>query len=103
MIDVGKELAQWTQVIGEFSLWAMSEGYPAGRMVFAKAPFDTIGDTLRGTKGIIRDMFRRPEKLLEAIDVVTEFTIKQTVEQANAVGISPERARDRIVMRLDLV
>ncbi|MEJ2110637.1 MAG: uroporphyrinogen decarboxylase family protein [Acidobacteriota bacterium] len=86
MIDIGKELAQWAQVIGEFSLWAMSEGYPAGRMVFAKAPFDTIGDTLRGTKGIIRDMFRRPEKLLEAIDVVTDFTIRQTVEQANAMG-----------------
>jgi hypothetical protein len=86
MIDVGKELAQWAQVIGEFTLWAMAEGYPAGRMVFAKAPFDTIGDTLRGTKGIIRDMFRRPEQLLEAIDVVTDFTIRQTVEQANATG-----------------
>jgi len=85
LIDVGKELARWAQVIGDFSLWAMAEGYPAGKMVFAKAPFDTIGDTLRGTKGIIRDMFKRPEQLLEAIDVVTDFTIRQTVEQANAV------------------
>ncbi|MBN2241660.1 MAG: hypothetical protein JW793_03140 [Acidobacteria bacterium] len=85
LIDVGKELARWAQAIGEFNLWAMAEGYPAGRMVFAKAPFDTIGDTLRGTKGIIRDMFRRPEQLLEAIDVVTDFTIRQTVEQANSV------------------
>ncbi|MBN2320720.1 MAG: hypothetical protein JXR49_16690 [Acidobacteria bacterium] len=85
LIDVGKELSQWAQVIGEFNLWAMAEGYPAGKMVFAKAPFDTIGDTLRGTKGIFRDMFKRPEKLLEAIDVVTDFTIRQTVEQANAV------------------
>jgi uroporphyrinogen-III decarboxylase len=53
-------------------------------MLLAKAPFDTIGDTLRGTKGIIRDIFRQPEKLLEAIDVVTDFTIKQTIESANA-------------------
>jgi uroporphyrinogen-III decarboxylase len=29
-------------------------------------------------------MFRRPEKLLEAIDVVTDFTIRQTVAAANA-------------------
>jgi len=85
LIDVGEELAQWAQVIGEFNLWAMSEGYPAGRMVFAKAPFDTIGDTLRGTKGIVRDMFKRPDQLLEAIDVVTDFTIRQTVEQANSM------------------
>ena len=85
LIDVGKELARWTQVIGEFNMWAMAEGYPAGRMVFAKAPFDTIGDTLRGTKGIVRDMFKRPDQLLEAIDVVTDFTIRQTVAQANAM------------------
>jgi hypothetical protein len=85
LIDVGEELARWTQVIGEFNRWAMAEGYPAGRMVFAKAPFDTIGDTLRGTKGIVRDMFKRPDQLLEAIDVVTDFTIRQTVAQANVM------------------
>jgi hypothetical protein len=84
LIDVGKELTIWSKSIGEFGQWAQASGYPATRMVFAKAPFDTIGDTLRGTKGIIRDMFRRPEKLLEAIDVVTDFTIRQTIEAANA-------------------
>jgi hypothetical protein len=84
LIDVGKELAVWSRAIGEFSQWAQENGYPAGRMVFCKAPFDTIGDTLRGTKGIIRDMFRRPEKLLEAIDVVTDFTIRQTIGAAKA-------------------
>jgi uroporphyrinogen-III decarboxylase len=84
LIDVGRELSAWSKVIGEFSRWAQESGYPAIRMAFAKAPFDTIGDTLRGTKGIIRDMYRRPEKLLEAIDVVADFTIRQTVAAANA-------------------
>ena len=84
LIDVGKELAVWTKMIGEFTQWAQESGYPATRMSFAKAPFDTIGDTLRGTKGIVRDMFKRPEQLLEAIDVVTDFTIRQTIAQANA-------------------
>ena len=84
LLDIGKELSKWAKVLGEFSQWIQSEGYPISRMTFAKAPFDTIGDTLRGTKGIIKDMFRRPEKLLEAIDVVTDFTIKQTLEAANA-------------------
>ena len=84
LIDVGKELSIWARTIGEFNQWAQESGYPVNRMTFAKAPFDTIGDTLRGTKGIIRDMFRRPEKLLEAMDVVADFTIKQTVAAANA-------------------
>jgi hypothetical protein len=84
LINLGKELALWSRMLGEVSRWAQESGYPAGRSLLAKAPFDTIGDTLRGTKGIIKDMFRQPEKLLEAIDVVTGFTIRQTVESANA-------------------
>jgi hypothetical protein len=84
LIDVGKELAVWAKVQGEISQWAQGSGYPAARSMLAKAPFDIIGDTLRGTKGIIRDMFRRPEKLLEAIDVVTDFHIRQSIAAANA-------------------
>jgi uroporphyrinogen-III decarboxylase len=84
LIDVGNELAVWSKVIGEFGQWAQESGYPATRTAFAKAPFDTIGDTLRGTKGIVKDMYRRPEVLLEAIDAVTDFTIRQTIASANA-------------------
>ncbi len=84
LIDVGNELAVWSKVIAEFGQWAQQSGYPATRMAFAKAPFDTIGDTLRGTKGIVKDMYRRPEVLLEAIDAVTDFTIRQTIASANA-------------------
>jgi hypothetical protein len=84
LIDVGKEFTAWTKMIGDFTRWAQESGYPAGRMTFCKAPFDTIGDTLRGTKGIIMDMFRRPDTLIEAMDVVADFTIKQTVAAAKA-------------------
>ncbi len=84
LLDLGKEISVWTKMLGETSQWAQEAGYPAGRSLLAKAPFDTIGDTLRGTKGIIKDMFRRPEKLLEAIDVVTDFSIRQTIEAAKA-------------------
>ena len=84
LIDLGKELSVWSKMVGETSKWAQESGYPATRGLLAKAPFDTLGDTLRGTKGIIMDMYRRPEKLLEAIDVVTDFTIRQTIASANA-------------------
>jgi hypothetical protein len=84
LIDIGKELAVWSKMTGEFDRWAQESGYPLRRMVFCKAPFDTIGDTLRGTKGILMDMFRRPEQLLEAIDAVSDFTIRQTISAANA-------------------
>jgi hypothetical protein len=84
LIDIGRELSVWSKMTGEFDQWTQQSGYPLRKMVFCKAPFDTIGDTLRGTKGIIMDMFRRPEQLLEAIDAVADFTIRQTIAAANA-------------------
>jgi uroporphyrinogen-III decarboxylase len=52
----------------------------------AKAPFDTLGDTLRGTQGIIFDMYRQPDKLLAAIDVITRLTIEAAINAVNASG-----------------
>ena len=40
-------------------------GFPNVLGGFTKAPFDTIGDTLRGTKGIMMDMHRRPSFFME--------------------------------------
>lgn len=84
LIDIGKEISVWSKMTSEFDQWAQESGYPLRKMVLCKAPFDTIGDTLRGTKGIIMDMFRRPEQLLEALDAVTDFTIRQTIAAADA-------------------
>jgi uroporphyrinogen-III decarboxylase len=83
LIDVGSELAKYLTVIGEFSRKTLEAGYPVTRGTFAKAPFDVIGDTLRGTQGIIMDMYRRPDKLMEAIDVITALMIDATIASVN--------------------
>ena len=51
-------------------------GIPAilGGVTFA--PFDIISDTLRGTQGALMDMYRRPEKLLAACEVLTPISIE---------------------------
>jgi uroporphyrinogen-III decarboxylase len=51
---------------------------------FATAPFDTLGDSLRGTQGIIMDMYRQPEKILETIEKIIPLTIASAVATANA-------------------
>jgi len=84
LIEVGKTLANWMQVVSTVGRRGRELGFPSMASVYAKAPFDTIGDTLRGTKGIILDMRRRPDKLLEALDVVAKITIDVTVESLNA-------------------
>jgi hypothetical protein len=85
LLDVGKEFPKWQAVVAECTREAQEAGVPSIRGVgLAKAPFDTIGDTLRGTKGIFMDMYRQPEKLLKAIDVITDLTIDSLVSRANA-------------------
>ncbi|MBI5441419.1 MAG: hypothetical protein HY900_09440 [Deltaproteobacteria bacterium] len=53
---------------------------------FALAPFDIIGDTLRGTRAVMLDMHRRPEALIAACDAVTPAAIRMGVEGAMATG-----------------
>ena len=83
LLDVGKEY----QKIMQFMMRGSSMGVSGGAMGFlggfAKAPFDTIGDTLRGTRGIMQDMFRRPDVLLEALDKVADLTISTILNSSN--------------------
>ncbi len=86
LMQAGQELGKLLMIIGEFAQKGAAMGYPGFSFVFGKAPFDTLGDTLRGTQGIIKDMYRQPEKLLKAIDMVTDITINTLVTQANFTG-----------------
>lgn len=85
LINVGKEYQKWAAVIAQCTREAQAAGLPSIRSIgLAKAPFDTIGDTLRGTRGIFTDMHRQPEKLLKAIDVIADITIDSLVSRANS-------------------
>ena len=83
MLDVGKEYQKMMKAVGEFNRMRVAHGFPAMMGAFCKAPFDTIGDTLRGTQSIMKDMFRRPDKLLEALDAVADVTIQSILNSPN--------------------
>ena len=87
-MEIGEEVAVWQSYLLQFSRWAQSQGFPTSRggAGVAKAPFDILGDTLRGTKGILTDMYRQPEKLLEAIEVITKIHTDQLIASANAAN-----------------
>jgi hypothetical protein len=87
LLEAGRESLKWAEVVGEVSRIALEAGYPAIMGGFAKAPFDTIGDTLRGTHGIMVDMFQRPEKLHEAMERIAPLTIDAAIAAANASGM----------------
>lgn len=86
LADAGREMTRYQQVIMKFGREAQAAGYPSLRGGVAMAPFDTLGDALRGTKGILLDMYRRPEKVLKAVDLIADFAIRNTIGQVNAMG-----------------
>jgi hypothetical protein len=83
MLDVGKEYQRLMQIMMKGGGGGMSMGFSGFVGGFAKAPFDTLGDTLRGTQGIMKDMFRRPDKLLKALDVIADLTINTVLKSPN--------------------
>ena len=86
LMEAGGEALKWVGAIGAFGGEMTASGYPGTFAGFTKAPFDVIGDTLRGTRGIMLDMYRQPEKLLEAMDRLTPIMIKMGVGAAHMNG-----------------
>jgi uroporphyrinogen-III decarboxylase len=86
LIRAGEEIEKWRSHIMAVDKASREAGFPSASGGLAIAPFDVIADFLRGTKGVILDMYRCPDKLLEAIDKVTVFTIKRILSNMNATG-----------------
>jgi hypothetical protein len=77
------ECFAWKKVTGA------AEGEVAGRLGIpiewscsGKAPYDVLADTLRGTKGIMIDRFRQPDKILAGAERFVPLMIDQCVRQA---------------------
>ena len=87
MIEAGKEVIKWQKVVGEVNMASLAAGIPnlrGGGM--GGAPFDNIADMLRGTQGMVMDMYRQPERLHEAMETIVPNTIKGAVAMADATG-----------------
>lgn len=52
-----------------------------------EAPFDFMSDTLRGMRGIMLDIHRRPEKLLAAMEKCLAFQLEFAINFRKATGL----------------
>lgn len=86
LMEAGEEALRWIAAVGAAGAQMTTEGYPGFSGGVAKAPFDAIGDTLRGTRGLMMDLYRRPEKVLEACERFAPLMIRMGVEGALANG-----------------
>jgi len=88
LIEAGKEIAQWRDAVGEVSREALAEGHASFGGGMAGAPFDNLSDVLRGTTGIVMDMYRQPDKIKEAMEKLVPVIVRGAVRGA-AASLSP--------------
>ena len=75
LTSAARQVKEWADVVFPAVDRLKSLGFPSYRARSTLAPFDLLGDTLRGTKGVILDMFRRPEKVLAACERLVPVAI----------------------------
>jgi uroporphyrinogen-III decarboxylase len=86
LMEAGRETLKWVTMVGAVGAEASALGFPGIMAGLAKAPFDTLGDTLRGTQGIMMDMFQRPEKLHAAMERIMPLTIASAISSVGMGG-----------------
>ena len=72
--------------VGEVNQVALSSGFPNIWGGMSQAPYDMVGDFLRGTHGIMMDMFQRPDKLHEAMARLVPVAISEAVSSICGPG-----------------
>jgi len=83
MIDAGEEIQKRNEIGARLMEFGPAHGFPSTMGTITVAPFDAIGDTLRGTRGIMMDMFRHPDRLLKAVEVMAELIIHSVLHAPN--------------------
>ncbi|MFQ5555174.1 MAG: uroporphyrinogen decarboxylase family protein [Acidimicrobiia bacterium] len=86
-LEAGAMAWDWKRAMSVVTTKVQGElGYPALTGGYTKVPFDFVGDTLRGTRGVMLDMFRDADKLLAACEAIAPLAVRLAVDAANTSG-----------------
>jgi len=83
----GREAQKMLSGAQAFSEEMKRLGIPPQFGAFTQAPFDTISDFFRGTRGTMLDMYRNPDKLQEATEKLLPIMLEMGVSSAKRRGI----------------
>lgn len=82
----GEEAQRLARHRADFHEAMAALGFPVTHAVGTNSPFDYFGDFFRGAKGILTDMRRRPDKLLEAMEKAGVLLLRHAIAGAKASG-----------------
>jgi hypothetical protein len=81
--EASQEQAKFDEANAECSRISLEMGFPPLMGGIMLAPFDTVADMLRGTRGAVMDIYRQPEKLLETLELIAEQSSESAVGMVN--------------------
>lgn len=87
LVHAGQAADRMLMKAQAFSEEMAALGFPEQIGGVAYAPFDYIGDFFRGTRGIMLDMFRVPEKLHRVMEKTIPFILAGAINAAKATGV----------------
>jgi hypothetical protein len=86
LMEAGSMVMEDMQILRALAEQVVANGFPGLSGGFSKAPFDSIGDTLRGTRGIMMDLYRHPDLVLEACERFVPLMIQAGVSAVQRTG-----------------
>ena len=82
LLRAARESLKWITHLQSHIAEMKNLGFSPFFFVATYAPFDIIGDNFRGTRQMMLDMYRRADKLLEALEKATQLTIRIATRRA---------------------
>ena len=82
----GREFRKWQHKIVEFNQLLLDYGIPQLFQGAAMPPFDVVSNSIRGMKGTMLDMYRRPGKLIETCEFLLEKTLAKPLPKPGEFG-----------------
>jgi len=85
VMEAGEENQKLFESMIAFIGKTAAAGFPLGSATTSIAPYDFFADYFRGAKGMMMDLYRRRDKLMEAMDKIVPFLLRHAVAAAAAV------------------
>ena len=90
LTQIAKEAVQWQTETASLVRELTGLGYFCRNApLMAGAPFDSISDFLRGMRGTMLDMYRCPDKLLRACDMMCRIQLERIAQLPQATEFTP--------------
>jgi len=86
LLQARKEVLKYNAEMGDVGRELRERGFPQLCNSVTFTPFDIISDRLRGMRGSMLDMYRRPDKLLQACEHILPLALDMAVSMAKRTG-----------------